>query len=90
MVALVERMLALHEKLAAAAIPADKYEPSVRLYQRQTWRELAERSRPLTGRLTRRCLPVGRQVRVDGGGNQDRRGCNQVTRGGILPKKDPV
>ena len=30
MVALVERMLALHQKLAAAAIPADK-----KLYQRQ-------------------------------------------------------
>jgi hypothetical protein len=30
MVALVERMLALHEKLAAATIPADK-----ELYQRQ-------------------------------------------------------
>jgi hypothetical protein len=30
MVTLVERMLALHEKLAAAAIPADK-----ELYQRQ-------------------------------------------------------
>ena len=30
MVALVERMLALHKKLAAAAIPADK-----ELYQRQ-------------------------------------------------------
>jgi len=29
-------MLALHQRKAAAAIPADKYEPSVRLYQRQT------------------------------------------------------
>jgi hypothetical protein len=26
--------------VAAASIPADKYEPPVRLYQRQTWREL--------------------------------------------------
>jgi hypothetical protein len=31
-----QRILALHQKLSAAAIPADKYEPSVRLYQRQT------------------------------------------------------
>jgi hypothetical protein len=38
-------MLALHQKLAAAAIPADK-----QLYQRQTWREIAERSRPSTTR----------------------------------------
>ena len=45
MLALVERMLALHQKLTAATIPADK-----ELYQRQTWRELAERSRPPTGR----------------------------------------
>ncbi len=30
-----QRTLALHQKLSAAAIPADKYEPSVRLYQRQ-------------------------------------------------------
>ncbi len=29
-------MLALHQKLAAAAIPADK-----QLYQRQTWRSVA-------------------------------------------------
>ncbi len=51
-------MLALHQKLAAAAIPADK-----QLYQRQTWRatastrggELAERSRPPTARLTGWC-----------------------------------
>ena len=49
-VALVERMLALHKKLAAATIPADK-----EFYQRQTWREPVERSRPPTGRLTRRC-----------------------------------
>ena len=35
MVALVERMLALHEKLAAATLLPDKDEPSVRLYQRQ-------------------------------------------------------
>ena len=50
MVALVERMLTLHEKPAAAAIPADK-----QLYQRQTWGGLAEHSRPPTGRLTRWC-----------------------------------
>ena len=31
-----QRILPLHQKLAAAAIPVDKYEPSVRLYQRQT------------------------------------------------------
>jgi hypothetical protein len=48
MVVLVERMLALHQKLAAATVPTDK-----QLYQRQTWRELAERSRPPTGRLMR-------------------------------------
>jgi len=45
---LVSRPLALHQKLAAATLLTDK-----QLYQRQTWRELAERSRPLTGRLTR-------------------------------------
>jgi hypothetical protein len=45
MVALVERMLALHQKLAAATVPDDK-----QIYQRQTWRELAERSRPPTAR----------------------------------------
>jgi len=56
MIALVERMLALHEKLAAATVPPDKDEPAVRLYQRQTWRELAERSKPPTGRLTRWCM----------------------------------
>jgi hypothetical protein len=28
-------MLALHQELAAATVPADKYEPPVRLYQRQ-------------------------------------------------------
>jgi hypothetical protein len=50
LVALVERMLVLHQKLAAATIPADKG-----LYQRQTWRELVERSRPPTGRSTRWC-----------------------------------
>jgi len=50
MVALVEHMLAFHEKLAAATVPADKT-----LYQRQTWGELAEPSRPRTGRLTRWC-----------------------------------
>ena len=69
MVALVERMLALHQKLAAAAISADRD-----LYQRQTWRELAERSRPPTGRLTGWCLLNSEQVRVvwvDGGGNRD-------------------
>ena len=49
-VALVERMLELHRKLAAASIPDDK-----KLYQRQAWRELVERSRPLTVRLTRWC-----------------------------------
>ena len=37
-------MLALHQKLDAA-IPADK-----QLYQRQTWGELAEHSRPPTAR----------------------------------------
>lgn len=35
MVALVERMLALHQELTAATLPPDKDEPSVRLYQRQ-------------------------------------------------------
>jgi len=45
MVALVEHMLALHKKLAAATVPADKT-----LYQRQTWGELAEPSKPPTGR----------------------------------------
>jgi hypothetical protein len=30
-----QRILPLHQKLAAAAIPADKYEPSIHLYQRQ-------------------------------------------------------
>ena len=66
MVALVERMLTLHQELAAATISADK-----QLYQRQTWRELAERSRPATGRLTGWCLLNSKQVRVvwvDGGG----------------------
>jgi hypothetical protein len=61
--------LPLHQKLAAA-IPADK-----QLYQRQTWRELAERSRPPTGRLTCWCLLNSKQVRVvwlDGGGNRGR------------------
>jgi len=56
MVALVERMLALHQRKAAATVPPDKDEPAVRLYQRQTWRELAERSKPPTGRLTRWCM----------------------------------
>jgi hypothetical protein len=32
-------MLALHKKLIVASIPADKYEPLLRLYQRQPWRE---------------------------------------------------
>jgi len=50
MVALVERMLALHKKLAVATIPASK-----ELYQRQTWRELVGRSRPPIGSLIRWC-----------------------------------
>jgi hypothetical protein len=41
---------------SAATIPADKNEPLVRLYQRQTWCELAEHSRPLTSKLTRWCM----------------------------------
>jgi hypothetical protein len=45
MVALVEHMLALHVKLAAATVPADKT-----LYQRQTRGELTEPSKPPTGR----------------------------------------
>jgi hypothetical protein len=54
MVALVERMLALHEKLAAASIPADK-----ELYQRQTWRE---RSAELTPRARRTLEATDRQI----------------------------
>jgi hypothetical protein len=50
MVALVEHMLALHVKLAAATVPADKT-----LYQRQTRGEPAEPSKPPTGRPTRWC-----------------------------------
>ena len=64
-------------EVAQGADPEDpdkdeKDEPVVRLYQRQTWRELAERSRSPTGRLTRWCLLVGKQAQVvwvDGGGD---------------------
>jgi len=47
MVALVERMLALQVQLAAAKTPTAKT-----ALQRQTWRELAERSPPPTARST--------------------------------------
>jgi len=57
----------------AAAVPPDKDEPAVRLYQRQTWRELAERSRPPSGRLTRWRLLVGKPVRVVWAGGVRRR-----------------
>jgi len=56
-VALVERMLALHKELATVSIPADE-----ELYQRQTWREIVERSMPPCTDRTGQCRPADRHA----------------------------
>jgi len=49
-----QRILPLHQKLAAAAIPADK-----QLYQRQTWRATASTTASTRGGAPLRVLVAG-------------------------------